>query len=237
MVGAQGGHMSTHPDDDLADLADDLAGTLEELRQELRTQTPRGPLGLPRPPTPRELLRFTDEFAIPTAIAVLEANIRALELLQGTIRLVETEREAADRTRRTRDRAEAVSRTTLDRLDDALHDLQRAASEGALPSDADARRIIEDARALRADLEERLRGAEADADALRRRERDEGTVIDVEGPDDSRDGDGEDEPDIDVEEELDSIRADLDRATDEENEEGPQGPEDEENGEADDRGR
>lgn len=227
--------MSTRSDDDLADLAHDLAGTLEELRRELRTQAPRGPLGLPRPPTPRELLRFTDEFAIPTAIAVLEANIRALELLQGTIRLAETEREAADRTRRTRDRAEAVSRTTLDRLDDALHDLQRAASEGALPPNADARRIIEDARALRTDLEERLREAEADVDATRRRARDEGTVIDVEGPDDSTDGDAEGGPDIDVEEELDSIRADLDRAPDEEDEDAPQGPEDEEDGETDDR--
>ena len=227
--------MSTRSDDDLADLADDLAGTLEELRRELRAQAPRGPLGLPRPPTPRELLRFTDEFAIPTAIAVLEANIRALELLQGTIKLVERERDVSERARRTRDRAEVASSTTLDRLDDALRDLQRAASEGALPSDADARRIIEDARALRADLEERLREAEADADAARRRERDEGTVIDVVGPDDSTDGDGEDEPDINVDEELDSIRADLDREADEEDGDAPPGSEDEEDGETDDR--
>lgn len=223
--------MSSRSDDDLADLAEDLAGTLEELRRELRTEPPRGPLGLPRPPTPRELLRFTDEFAIPTAIAVLEANIRALELLQGAIGLVEREREASERTRRTRDRAEAVSRTTLDRLDDALRDIQRAAGEGTLPPNPEPRRIIEDARTLRADLEERLREAEADADAARREGRDQGIVIDVEGPDDSADEDHGGGTEIDVEEELDSIRADLDRAADDEDI--PPGPEDDENGESD----
>lgn len=51
----------------------------------------RGRRRPPRPPSPGELFRFTGDYTIPTVVAVLEATIEALELLQGVIDL------AADR--------------------------------------------------------------------------------------------------------------------------------------------
>ena len=46
----------------------ELETRIEELSAELR-EPPRGPLGLPRPPTPGELLAFGDDHAIPTTIS------------------------------------------------------------------------------------------------------------------------------------------------------------------------
>ena len=60
---------------ELAEVTAELSETLESLRAELQ-EPPEGPLGLPRPPTPRELLRFTEQYTIPTTIALLEAAIR-----------------------------------------------------------------------------------------------------------------------------------------------------------------
>lgn len=125
-------------------VADELAGTLRELRTEMRDG--RRPL---RPPTPRELLRFTDEYTIPALVASLEAAIRALELLQGAIRLVEGRPAGRDRPD-----VAAAGRATLDRLDALLAELQDA-FEGE-PPDPEARRLLADARELRDELGDRL---------------------------------------------------------------------------------
>lgn len=130
-------------------VADELAVTLRELRTELRDQ--RRPF---RPPTPRELLRFTDEYTIPALIASLETTIRTLELLRGAIRLVEGRPVVPGRDRP--DLA-AAGRATLDRLDALLEDLQDA-FEGE-PTDPEARRLLADARQLRDELDGQL-GAE-----------------------------------------------------------------------------
>lgn len=176
---------------DLEDLSEELSVTLRDLRDELRT--PRGPFGLPRPPTPREVLRFTESYAIPTAVAVLEANIRALELLAAAIRAVEG---GASDAKRARARAESVSRATLDRLDDALVDLQNAL-EGR-PENADARRLLDEARELRAEIDDRLRETPRGADRSETGDSDPGgTTRDVH------------EVPVDVESELDSIKRDL----------------------------
>lgn len=207
---------------DAADVAGELADELESLRAELRRDR-RGPFGLPAPPRPRELLRFADEYAIPFAVAVLEANLRALELLQATIRAIETGEAAGEEARAARDRAQAVSRASLDRLDDVLADLETAARGRELPSNDEARAVIEQARQLRAEL----------ASAMDETGRDGPDSL--EGPDDDSDGrstgrsadetpgrakgtDGESPPEevqIDVESELRSIKADLDELDDE----------------------
>ncbi len=75
--------------DDLAAAAADLAASLEALRDDVAPRPRRGPFGLPRPPRPVELLRFADDHAIPTVIALLEANVRALELLRAALRLAD----------------------------------------------------------------------------------------------------------------------------------------------------
>lgn len=177
----------TRDDRDPAAVAEELSETLDRLRDELAVdRPPRGPLGLPRPPTPREVLRFTDEAAIPAAIAVLEANVKTLELLQHAIRLADSERAARERGSAARSEARAVGRATLDRLDAALADVRSAVEDE--PPDSDVRAILEEAHALQMEIDERLR---------RTRERDTSTVTE------------QDDSGIDIERELDSIRDEV----------------------------
>jgi hypothetical protein len=192
--------------DDLEERVEELEGTLRELRDEMR-QPPRGPMGLPRPPTPREVLRFTGEYGIPTAIAVLEANLRALEMLQRILRYVDP---AVDATTETGDelgsRAQRVSRATLDRLETSLTDLEEAMSEGNLPRESAARNILEEARRLNDDIRDELSAGRERADAARESSAD----VDAESAGDGRtDGDlGDDAVDIAVSDESDAGESD-----------------------------
>jgi hypothetical protein len=179
--------MSDRPDDtDLIRLTTDLARSLRDLQRELEPR--RGP----RPPTPRDLLRFTDEVAIPATILVLETNVRALRLLQRAIRLADGGR-ASDTETAVRERAADISRTTLERLDSALADVQDAI-EGR-PTDDDARELLDEARTLRDEIDERLAS--------------EATV-----PESQPDGHGLEtdatEVPVDVEAELQSIKDQMD---------------------------
>jgi len=150
----------TNRDDELVDAVRELTRTIETLRTELDEPRRRPPL---RPPTPRELLRFTDEVALPATLAILEANVRALEAFQRGLQLVRAEREARDRTsaaaEATSDRASELRRTTLSQLDTVLAELNRAVSEGSLPADEGARDLLTEARELRDDVDTRLRDA------------------------------------------------------------------------------
>jgi hypothetical protein len=149
--------MSDRPDDtDLLRLTTDLARSLRDLQRELEPR--RGP----RPPSPRDLLRFTDEVAIPAAILVLETNVRALRLLQRAIKLADGSDPTGTETA-VRERAADISRTTLQRLDGALADVQEAI-EGRPPDD-DARELLDEARALRDEIDERLAGKSGATDA------------------------------------------------------------------------
>jgi len=173
-------------DEDLARLAADLARSLRDLQRELEPGRRRRL----RPPSPRELLRFTDEVAIPGAILILETNVRALRLLQRAIRLSDPDRGLTDeRDTAVRDRAVQLSRTTVRKLDDVLADVQDA-MEGR-PTDDDARRVLEEARSLRDEIDDRLADTETtDAD------------LDVESG-------GASVP-VDVDAELQSIKDDID---------------------------
>jgi len=173
-------------DEDLARLAADLARSLRDLQRELEPGRRRRL----RPPTPRELLRFTDEVAIPGAILLLETNVRALRLLQRAIRLADPDRGLTDEgDTAVRDRAVRLSQTTVRKLDDVLADVQDAI-EGR-PTDDDAERVLEEARSLRDEIDDRLADSVADdAD------------LDVESG-------GASVP-VDVDAELQSIKDDLD---------------------------
>lgn len=195
-------------DRELAEATAELSETLEELRGELGGP-PEGPLGLPRPPKPSELLRLTEQYTIPATVALLEAAIRSLELLGAALRVADSRPiEAADRSQVPadgRDRLAATSRETLRRLDDALAELQSAARGD--PSDPDLRGLFEEARTLRAEVDDRL--AEAIEEPTPRSERDRADRG-VDG------GDGP-EPDavgIDVDEELASIKRTAGQAPD-----------------------
>lgn len=205
---------------ELAATVDELAGTLESLRTELR-EPPRGPLGLPRPPTPREFLRFTERFAIPATISLLEASIRTLELLAAAIRVADgrpldgesaVRREAAAAGT---DRLAAASRRTLGALDDALAELQSAAGGGEAES-PELQRLLSEARELREEVDDRL--AESTAAGADTAGDPEPVDIRVElGDDESApegSGDGADDAGVgvDVDRELESIKREFDEA-------------------------
>lgn len=181
-------------DEDLADLLDDLAATLSDLRRELdareeterrgptarererygyrpppadrgrdpeRGRDRRGDPSAPRPPSVGELLRFTEEYTIPTVIALLETTIRSLELLRGVIRLADPGRSALDDGRGGRTAAERLGASRLGRdafstLDSALSDLSGTLTDADLPEDETSRSILEDARGLIAEIEARV---------------------------------------------------------------------------------
>lgn len=157
---------SRDDDVDFAATAEELSTVLQELRDELRREPPRGPFGLPRPPSPSEVVRFADEVAIPGTIAVLEVNIKLLETVQRAIRVVDTGNRARERATGARDRASGsaerlaeVSDRTLERLERSLADLQTALDDGGLPDDGAAGELLSEARALRDDVQSRLREA------------------------------------------------------------------------------
>lgn len=153
------------PENDLENRLKDLREILEELRGDLRPS--RGRVGLPRPPTPREVLRFTDEYAIPAAIAVLEVNVRTLELLQRGIRLAEEANETDPNESRT------LERHTLDRLDQTLDAFETTLEDSRIVASSEARRLLRDARRLNAEIRDRTRSAS-------REHRERGIEIEVE---------------------------------------------------------
>jgi hypothetical protein len=218
--------MSRRSDDDLDALLDDLSGTLDRLRSELdeeragdrrrerpvddRRRTRRADRDRPSIPGPGRFLRFTEEYTIPALIAFLEANIRALELLQGLLRLL-------DRGETTERRVESVGRRTLDGVDDLLSDVQ-GAIEGR-PSDDRARDLLDEARSLRAEIDDRVAGGDgitrrgrADrsrdrpSDRSRREDADAGRSRDAPVTIDVRDTDGEDGDDRSDDSEADGGR-------------------------------
>ncbi|MEY7847698.1 hypothetical protein AB7C87_00625 [Natrarchaeobius sp. A-rgal3] len=203
-------------DDELVEAIRELTRTIDELSDELESPRRRPPL---RPPTPRELLSFTDEVAIPTLLAILESSVRALEAFQRGLELVRTEREVRDRTTEAisvpNDRANELRRTTLSRLDTVLSELQRAASEGTLPADEQARDLLTDARTLRDEVDDRLRAAteEAGADTSDGSPTSEPVEIDVVNGDPRADSetpapdpDPEPESAVDVDAELETLK-------------------------------
>lgn len=212
---------SSAVDEDLTVLVTDLEDTLRQLRTEVGERDrvssrprsrPDGP-ALPRPPSPREVLRFTETYTIPTAVAFLEAAIRGLELLGGAIRLLDGRDPRTpgrtgdggsvltDVSAAAGERAAASGREALARVDDALAELQRT-YEGE-PTDPTARRLLADARELRGEIDDRLSAMERSGTADR----------------DDRDGvNGADRgPTVDVDAELASLReqAGRDEDTDE----------------------
>jgi PAS domain S-box-containing protein len=101
------------------------------------------------------------------------ADVALLELLAAAIRLAQGQSVDSDAESRLSasgfavagsregvDRLAATSRTTLEKLDDALADIQTAAAGGA-PDNPEAERLLEQARRLRAEVDDRLAEIEA----------------------------------------------------------------------------
>lgn len=154
-------------DPELADLLDELGETLEELRGDLRERGPEPPRRF-RPPTPRELLRFTEEYTIPAVVATLEATIRTLELLQRALRMADPERAAREEARTVQTHLGDVSRDATTQLSRTLDDLGRALDEANLPENPEARSLVADARDLVSEIDRRVAESRRDADSTDR---------------------------------------------------------------------
>ena len=141
----------------LPTLLSELTQSLEELQGELEPDEPRL-----RPPSPRELARFTSEVTIPAVILLLETNVRALRLVQRALRIANGRETGATSTgSQTRERAVKLGQATLSQLDATLGDLQDAL-EGRPPED-DARQLLDRIRALEDDIEAELAAVDTDA--------------------------------------------------------------------------
>lgn len=169
--------MSADPDEDLVERIRELEETVEAIQQELAGRDRR--LVSRGPPRVGDVLRFADQFAIPAAIAILDTNRRVLKLLQRAIRTTERGRSATEG-------PTAISRETVDRLDRALVELQTALQETSLPENAEARQLLQEARKLRDEIDERLAGT---------------------GPTNGESSTVE----IDIDDEIESIRDELDK--------------------------
>ncbi|ELZ46449.1 hypothetical protein C463_04534 [Halorubrum californiense DSM 19288] len=155
-------------DDDLEERLDDLEDVLSELRADLR-ETERDSRGPPRPPRLSELVRFTEQYTIPTVIALLETTIKSLELLQGTLRLADPSRSVAEGAEGSGDRLADVRDGATAGLSRSLSELRTALSEADLPEEAASRSIIADARDLTAEIESRMDEGRREADTARDR--------------------------------------------------------------------
>lgn len=196
-------------DEDLAPRLDALADDLDALRSDLDPD---------RPPRVRDLLRFTERYTIPALIAILEANVRLLELTAASIRLADGRLDEGDSSTR------AVA---VDALDRALEDLGGALR--GVPTDADARRLVEETRDLRREIGDRIeesrttaapgqrtggeRTRTGEADPVRRTYR--VPVESAGGGEDAGSGNDDDPesaggPAVDVDAELESIKRELD---------------------------
>ncbi|MFB6090175.1 MAG: hypothetical protein ABEJ97_03875 [Halobellus sp.] len=252
-------------DEDLPALLDDLDRTLSSLRTELerrdesasrrdgddrgreprRRRRDRSPFRAPRPPRPPsvpELFRFTEQYTIPTVIAILETTIKSLELLRGVLRLADPDRSAFDRdaagardastAARFGDGVTGLGRGAVSGVERALSELQTALSEADLPEDESSGELLDDARRLSEEVSDRLaaasergrRESEPRRNESERREDRPGAVdIDVTGARGESESDeetaegaeGEAPPEVDVEAELASIKDEVEgRSTD-----------------------
>jgi len=184
--------MSSRDDEELAVLLADLERTLTELRsaidEDVRPQR--------RPPTPGEILRFTEEYTLPTVIALLEATVQSLELLRAVLRLAGPQ-PTEDRLH---ERLASRSGPEATALRDALSDLRDALTGADLPEDSAAKSILTDARDLTEEIDDRLDEPSADEGRERVESGERGVAIDVEE---------EEEDGVDVDAELASIKESM----------------------------
>lgn len=127
----------------------ELTDRLDRLQRQLKRE--RRPPLVPRPPRADELRQFTSEIAIPGVILLLETNVRALKLLQRTLRMSQNGQNASNETAQ---RASKLGSAALARLDDALAEAQ-SALEGQ-PPDSEARELLDDAKQLQREVQDRL---------------------------------------------------------------------------------
>lgn len=181
---------ASDPGDDLPAVLGDLSATLDDLQAEVRS----GRSGV------RGLLRFTEQYTIPAIIAILQANVRLLEMLAGAIRLADGRLADAEVPGSGPRRGERAATSALDAVDRTLSDLSDAMS--GTPTDPEARRLLERARDLRDEAERRVE---------ERTGRETGPAATSTGSDERPPRTGRDSGavEIDVDDELDQVRREV----------------------------
>lgn len=240
-IGAQYRGMTDRRDtgDELATVLTELETTLTQLRGALDEEAPVGQTGrerrresvrregqrFPRPPGFREVMRFTEQQTIPTLIAILEANIRLLQLAGAALRAVDPERSAVETGERTAvsSALDTGGRLSADRLSSGLDELQRALSGTDAPN-PEAKELLEDAERLSAEVRQRIREREGGRFSGRKSSSDmsdgmatggaEPVQIEVEDATEATDeeeaeNDDDSDSDVDVDAELNSIRDEV----------------------------
>jgi len=140
--------MPSQPDRaNLPELLRELTSSLSALQRDLKAEQRSRGRSFDR------LLRFTTDVSIPAAILVLETNIRALRLLQRTLRLIDGSETDGQSTTTASEDVASVGRSVVDRLDEALEDVQSAVDGDV---DAQTREHLSEARTLNQQLEQHL---------------------------------------------------------------------------------
>lgn len=162
------------------DRSDDRSGTRRDgdSRDGLRRSDERDREPAFDPPSVGDILRFTEQYTLPTLIATLEATIEALELFRRILGVAtpgDTDRRVSQRGDQQSgnvldDALSGAGRQASDQLADRLDDLRTALSETDLPADDDAQTIISDARELTDEIEARVRDADSARSDTRRNE-------------------------------------------------------------------
>jgi hypothetical protein len=210
--------MSDRRDDEALEARlSELEETLTALRGELADEggRTRGPTPALRPPSLREVMRFTERQTIPTLIAILEANVRLLRLAGGALRALDPERSVSEGDGALDSAVAAGGEFSTEQLSSGLADL-RDALAGTEATNPEARRLLSEADRLSAEVRERLRAAETDsgpatgerAAGASDESLDRGVSIDVaDATEDTEDAADAPEPDVNAE--LDSIRDEI----------------------------
>lgn len=145
-------------DRNLPELVGELITSVEQLQTQIDDS--RGPL---RPPTPGQLARFTSEVTIPALVLALKTNVRALRIVQRALRMADGRDPGGNDTPTGRERATALGRATIDRLDGTLSELQ-SALEGRPPED-EARELLERVQTLQSEIDAQLAADTPERDA------------------------------------------------------------------------
>lgn len=201
-------------DQDLESMLSELAETLTALQNEVESSGPpqRPPL---RPPSLREVMRFTEQQTIPTLVAILEANVRLLELAGAALRALDPERSMSSGGSANQ-ALSAASGISTERLSSGLADL-RSALAGTEATNPEARELLEEADRLSAELRERLEDVDSGRDQAADTAAESTNAVSIDvveaGEESGEADDSPAEPDIDAE--LDSIRDEVHGKTDE----------------------
>ncbi|MFC3958265.1 MSCRAMM family adhesin SdrC [Halovivax cerinus] len=143
--------------DDIAVALEDLAAAIRGLEGTIADTAGDEPPARSRElPTLDDVLKVTDERAIPALIGLLEAQIRALTLLQRGSRAVRRGRDVNTRLREATGDGSSIDRTAapiVDRMGETIDEIQNRLGDS---SDAETRALLERTRSLYEEIDRRL---------------------------------------------------------------------------------